>query len=244
MIQELRDLGIVVSIDDFGAGFTSLAHLSQPGGEGAETRPGLHQPAHRRATARRDLNLVRATIELGHAMGLRIVAEGIEDLATLQLLSELGCDLGQGYFIGKPKPADLLAFRAQPAAPADQIPHQLTKPPAQHAPQLDQRLAVARLGSAVGFGGDVLEQAGWMRVRTPLAHGSSSSSMSRAATLLSSMPNARNDFTVTGSSPAVSATVSHIRPRRARTSSRTSLSPQAANPCSCNKSVVRSASIS
>jgi diguanylate cyclase (GGDEF)-like protein len=133
VIQELRDLGIVVSVDDFGAGFTSLAHLSSL----AVKELKLDRVFISRLTdsgGARDLNLVRATIELGHAMGLRIVAEGIEDLATLELLSELGCDLGQGYFIGKPKPADLLAFRPQPAAPAAQIPHQPTGP--QHAPQL------------------------------------------------------------------------------------------------------------
>jgi EAL domain-containing protein (putative c-di-GMP-specific phosphodiesterase class I) len=44
---------------------------------------------------------------------LRIVAEGIEDRATLDLLYELGCDIGQGYFISKPKPADHLAFSPQ-----------------------------------------------------------------------------------------------------------------------------------
>jgi EAL domain-containing protein (putative c-di-GMP-specific phosphodiesterase class I) len=59
----------------------------------------------------RDLQLVRATIELGHSMGLRVVAEGIEDASTLTLLSELGCDLAQGYYICTPKPADQIAFR-------------------------------------------------------------------------------------------------------------------------------------
>jgi len=54
---------------------------------------------------------VRSTIELGHAMGLRIVAEGIEDRATLDLLSQLGCDVAQGYFISRPKPANEIVFR-------------------------------------------------------------------------------------------------------------------------------------
>ncbi len=61
----------------------------------------------------RDCELVRSTIELGHAMGLRIVAEGIEDRATLDLLSRLGCDVAQGYFISRPKPATELVFRPQ-----------------------------------------------------------------------------------------------------------------------------------
>lgn len=48
---------------------------------------------------------MRATIELIHALGLRVVAEGVEDDATLSLLSDFGCDLAQGYFIEIPRPA-------------------------------------------------------------------------------------------------------------------------------------------
>jgi len=62
---------------------------------------------------------VRSTIELGHALGLRIVAEGIEDEATLNLLAEYGCDVAQGYCISRPMPAEELAFRSQtPDEPA------------------------------------------------------------------------------------------------------------------------------
>ena len=101
---------MVVSIDDFGAGFTSLAYLSGLAvGELKLDRTFITGLA---ATGKqRDLELVRATIHLGHAMGLRVVAEGIEDDTTLSLLSELGCDLAQGYFIGRPLPATDLAFR-------------------------------------------------------------------------------------------------------------------------------------
>jgi predicted signal transduction protein with EAL and GGDEF domain len=53
---------------------------------------------------------VRATIELGHTLGLRIVAEGVEDHATLTLLSDFGCDLAQGFFIDVPRPAEELNF--------------------------------------------------------------------------------------------------------------------------------------
>ena len=111
VIQELSDLGIIVSIDDFGAGFTSLAHLSSLAVKELKIDIALIS----RLTAKdnqRDVDLVRATIELGHALGLRIVAEGIEDSATLTLLSDFGCDLGQGYFISKPKPATQLALES------------------------------------------------------------------------------------------------------------------------------------
>jgi diguanylate cyclase (GGDEF)-like protein len=120
VIEELRDLGLTVSIDDFGAGFTSLAHLSDLAvGELKLDRSfvsGLI--AHDKA---RDLDLVRSTIELGHAIGLRVVAEGVEDLATLELLGQLGCDLAQGYFISRPKPADELVLESEVATAAEAV---------------------------------------------------------------------------------------------------------------------------
>jgi diguanylate cyclase len=111
VIAALRERGVDVSIDDFGAGFTSLAYLNKLAvGELKLDRTfiaGLTANANER-----DTELVRATIHLGHALGLRVVAEGIEDGATLDLLAGLGCDLAQGYFIGKPKPAGELSLAA------------------------------------------------------------------------------------------------------------------------------------
>jgi len=113
VIDELRALRIVVSIDDFGAGFTSLAHLSGLAvGELKLDRTFVERLTG--ADRGRTLELVRGTIELGHALGLRIVAEGIEDKETLELLGDLGCDLAQGYLISIPKPADQLTM--QPAS--------------------------------------------------------------------------------------------------------------------------------
>jgi diguanylate cyclase (GGDEF)-like protein len=112
VIESLKTMGIVVSIDDFGAGFTSLAYLSSLAvGElklDREFITGLSGEGKER-----DLELVRATIQLGHDMALRVVAEGIEDVATLELLSELGCDLAQGYFISRPMPANKLSFQPE-----------------------------------------------------------------------------------------------------------------------------------
>jgi len=109
VIQELRDHGIVVSIDDFGAGFTSLAHLSSLAVKELKLDR-IFIAALSNGDTGRAFDLVRATINLGHALDLRIVAEGIEDYATLELLSDLGCDLGQGNFISEPQPADRLTF--------------------------------------------------------------------------------------------------------------------------------------
>ncbi len=111
VVEDLRDLGVVISIDDFGAGFTSLAYLSSLAvGELKLDRGFITRLAS--GERPRDVELVGATIELGHALRLRVVAEGVEDKATLDLLAELGCDLAQGYFIGTPKPASKLAFGA------------------------------------------------------------------------------------------------------------------------------------
>ena len=122
VIEKLKSMGIVVSIDDFGAGFTSLAYLSSLAvGElklDREFITGLLGDGKER-----DLELVRATIQLGHDMELRVVAEGIEDVATLDLLSDLGCDLAQGYFISRPMPAHKLSFQPEGVrAPADASP--------------------------------------------------------------------------------------------------------------------------
>jgi diguanylate cyclase (GGDEF)-like protein len=101
VIDDLRALGLGVSIDDFGSGFTSLAYLgSLPITELKLDRTfigGLSTTGREQ-----DVKLVRATIELGHALGLVVVAEGIETLATLELLALLGCDRAQGYFTGRP----------------------------------------------------------------------------------------------------------------------------------------------
>lgn len=110
VILDLRDLGIVVSIDDFGAGFTSLAYLSSLAvGELKLDRTFITSLSAEGNG--REMELVRATINLGHDMGLRVVAEGIEDVETLDLLGDLGCDLAQGYFISRPTPASRLSFQ-------------------------------------------------------------------------------------------------------------------------------------
>src|SRR4029077_7103874 len=82
-----------------------------------------------------DMKLVRATIDLGHALGLLVVAEGIETLATLELLALLGCDRAQGYFTGRPVPAlefeaaaTLQTLRVAPANPVAAAPAHLRTP--------------------------------------------------------------------------------------------------------------------
>jgi diguanylate cyclase (GGDEF)-like protein len=106
-IQRLHDLGLVVSVDDFGAGFTSLAYLGSLAVKELKLdRSFISRLAESKQG--RDLALVTATVELAHALGLRVVAEGVENHECLSLLSGLSCDLVQGYVISKPKPANQL----------------------------------------------------------------------------------------------------------------------------------------
>ena len=113
ILARLHDLGVDVSIDDFGAGFTSLTYLSALAVDELKLDRSFITPLSRPDRAR-EVVLVHATIALGHALGLRVIAEGVEDAATLNLLGELGCDLAQGYHIGKPLPAEQLTFRTSP----------------------------------------------------------------------------------------------------------------------------------
>jgi diguanylate cyclase (GGDEF)-like protein len=105
VINRLAADGVVVSIDDFGTGFSSLARLSElPVGElkldrTFASRLVVDEGGHR------DLALIRSAIDLGHALGMRVVAEGIERSELLGLLAELGCDRGQGFAIRPPAPA-------------------------------------------------------------------------------------------------------------------------------------------
>lgn len=102
IMQQLRGAGIKFAIDDFGTGHSSLAQLhSLPVDEIKIDRSfviNLERSANNQA-------IVRSTTELGHILGLRVVAEGIETPESWSSLLRLGCDLAQGYFISRPMPA-------------------------------------------------------------------------------------------------------------------------------------------
>ncbi|HWF52936.1 MAG TPA: EAL domain-containing protein [Solirubrobacteraceae bacterium] len=102
ILAQLGELGIRLSLDDFGTGYSSLAHLkSYPVGEVKIDRSFVA----RMCTDPTDAAIVYATIELAHKLGIRVVAEGVEDEATWQELDKLGCELVQGYVLSRPLPA-------------------------------------------------------------------------------------------------------------------------------------------
>lgn len=110
--RKIRDLGIGVSIDDYGTGYSSLAYLNDlPAGELKLDR----SFTGKLTTDPRTRAIVSGTIDLAHHLGLRLVAEGVEDADTLDLLRTLGCDRTQGFLHARPMPAD--DFRAWLHAP-------------------------------------------------------------------------------------------------------------------------------
>ncbi|MGH8275590.1 MAG: EAL domain-containing protein, partial [Steroidobacteraceae bacterium] len=99
-MQLLRIAGVRFAIDDFGTGHSSLSQLSLlPVDELKIDRSFISQAGAGTVT------IVTSTIELGHSMGLKVVAEGVEEPAAWNLLRRLGCDFAQGYLISPPLPA-------------------------------------------------------------------------------------------------------------------------------------------
>jgi diguanylate cyclase (GGDEF)-like protein/PAS domain S-box-containing protein len=102
IFAQLREMGVRISIDDFGSGYSSLAYLKQlPVDELKIDRTfviGISPNAE-------EVAIVRSAIDIGHSLGLTVVAEGVETQAAWDLLAELGCDMVQGYLITRPLPA-------------------------------------------------------------------------------------------------------------------------------------------
>jgi EAL domain-containing protein (putative c-di-GMP-specific phosphodiesterase class I) len=100
-LQALRALGLRLSIDDYGTGYASLAYLGMIPAQEMKIDKSFVQSM----LADRDkAAIVRSTIDLGHDLGLAVVAEGVEDRPTLERLRALGCDFAQGHYISKPVP--------------------------------------------------------------------------------------------------------------------------------------------
>lgn len=100
-LLKIRNQGINISIDDFGTGYSSLSYFKQiPAAELKIDKSFVDSML----VDSQDLELVKAIIYIAHKFGLKVVAEGVEDRASLEVLRELGCDAGQGYFFSKPLP--------------------------------------------------------------------------------------------------------------------------------------------
>ncbi|MFI5890532.1 putative bifunctional diguanylate cyclase/phosphodiesterase [Actinoplanes sp. NPDC051513] len=111
-LYRLRDLGVRLSVDDFGTGASSLSYLRQWPVHEVKIDDSFVQGM---ATDSGDLAIVRAVISLSREFGLTVVAEGVESELTLDLLEEMGCEIGQGYLFSRPLPYERLEawFNAQ-----------------------------------------------------------------------------------------------------------------------------------
>ena len=105
VLTRLRNSGIQIAVDDFGTGYSSLAYLRDLPVDELKLDRSFIAPM---ADDVRAAALVASTIALAHSLGLRMVAEGVEDDVTYRELCRLGCDEAQGYFISRPVPADEL----------------------------------------------------------------------------------------------------------------------------------------
>jgi len=104
-VRQLHRMGVVLAIDDFGTGYSSLQYMR-------ELPIGVVKIDHSFISAigrsSRDEAIIRSIVELSHTLGLTVTAEGIETEAQLEFMSEIGCDMAQGFLFGRPEPAEAI----------------------------------------------------------------------------------------------------------------------------------------
>jgi diguanylate cyclase (GGDEF)-like protein/PAS domain S-box-containing protein len=105
ILNRLSALGVSLSLDDFGTGYSSLAYLKRMPVDEIKIDQSFVQDM---IANEDDAAIVRSVVSLGHSLKLEVVAEGVEDSRTLELLAQNGCDLSQGFYLGRPMhPTDL-----------------------------------------------------------------------------------------------------------------------------------------
>ena len=103
IISQLRELGALASIDDFGTGYSSLSHLKRlPVSKLKIDRAFVDEIT----SDENDISIATAVIQLAKSMQLKVIAEGVETIEQLEVLKNLGCDYGQGYYYARPMPAE------------------------------------------------------------------------------------------------------------------------------------------
>jgi diguanylate cyclase (GGDEF)-like protein len=113
VLNRLNELGVRLAIDDFGTGYSSLAYLKRLPVQRIKIDRSFVKDMCEDTS---DATIVRSTIELGRNLGLEVVGEGVESKEAWDALRTLGCTLAQGYFIGKPMPADEFVLLLQQRA--------------------------------------------------------------------------------------------------------------------------------
>jgi diguanylate cyclase (GGDEF)-like protein len=108
ILSRMKKLGLRLSLDDFGTGHSSLAYLKKLPVDGIKIDKSFVMNMH---IKQEDVAIVHMIIQLGHILGLKVVAEGVENREAMDKLLDLGCDMAQGYYISRPIPADELTCR-------------------------------------------------------------------------------------------------------------------------------------
>jgi EAL domain-containing protein (putative c-di-GMP-specific phosphodiesterase class I) len=104
-LERIAALGVSLSIDDFGTGYSSLSYLKRLPVQAIKIDRSFVKDM---LTDQQDMVIVRSTINLASNLGLKVVAEGVEDRTTFNTLRGMGCDLIQGYYSGKPAEHNLI----------------------------------------------------------------------------------------------------------------------------------------
>jgi diguanylate cyclase (GGDEF)-like protein len=112
ILTVMKQMGLKLAVDDFGTGYSSLAHLNRLPIDSIKIDKSF---VIRMVTETQDTVIVRSMIHLAHNLGLKVVAEGVENRETLDMLRKMGCDMAQGYHISHPRPAEELPGRLQNA---------------------------------------------------------------------------------------------------------------------------------
>ena len=113
-LTALAEFGLSIAVDDFGTGYSSLSYVRNLPVEVVKLDRSFVAPM---ASSQHDYAIVSSTLQMVHALGLKVVAEGIEDEQVAGLLTELGCEIGQGYLWSRPLPPDELLTWARDRVP-------------------------------------------------------------------------------------------------------------------------------
>lgn len=99
LLEELHEIGVRIAIDDFGTGYSSLAYLRDLCADELKIDRSFIRNIK---SSSKDRKIIQSIVQLGKALNMQVVAEGLEDMVSAKLARSLGCDLGQGYLFGRP----------------------------------------------------------------------------------------------------------------------------------------------
>jgi len=128
-LRQAKDRGITLALDDFGTGYSSLTHLRRFNLDYLKIDKSFVDGLGRNAE---DTAIIEHVIGLAHTLGLKVIAEGIEEEAQFKALRALGCDFAQGYFFSRPQPAEVISqlLRLSTQEPRPRVDPDTQTPPA------------------------------------------------------------------------------------------------------------------